>query len=110
MELAQHTYRNNKSFYDRILQDPQLARADSSVKASVLLISGCQDNQLSLDGPFNGLFTANLLQVWNQGKFKGGYRAFHRAIGDRMPPTQSPNYFTVGAANRTFERQRPFTI
>lgn len=60
VEVAQRTYRNNKSFYDRILQDSELKKAGDKVKASVLLISGCQDNQLSAEGPFNGLFTANL--------------------------------------------------
>ena len=29
-------------------------KASKGVKASVLLISGCQDNQFSLDGAFNG--------------------------------------------------------
>lgn len=110
MEVAVRTYRDNKIFYDLILKDPQLKESHDAAKASVILISGCQDNQLSADGAFNGLFTANLLQVWNEGKFKKGYRAFHRAIVNRMPPDQTPNYFRVGETNRTFEKQKPFTI
>ena len=42
----------------------------------MVLISGCQDNQTSADGDFNGLFTSKLLNVWNEGKFKKGHRAF----------------------------------
>lgn len=110
MEVAVRTYRDNKKFYDPILKDPQMKESRDAVKASVILISGCQDNQLSADGTFNGLFTANLLQVWNEGKFKKGYRAFRRAIVNRMPPNQTPNYFRVGEINRAFEKQRPFTI
>lgn len=83
---------------------------DDNVQASVILISGCQDNQLSADGQGNGLFTQTLLSVWNDGSFSGDYRAFHRAILDQMPSTQSPNYYTVGAADPSFEGQVPFTL
>ncbi|KKO19335.1 MAG: peptidase C14 [Candidatus Brocadia sp.] len=110
MEVAVRTYRDNKKFYDPILKDAKLKESRDAVNASVILISGCQDNQLSADGAFNGLFTANLLQVWNEGKFRKGYRAFRRAIVNRMPPDQTPNYFRVGETSRAFERQRPFTI
>lgn len=83
---------------------------DDDIQASVILISGCQDNQLSADGQGNGLFTETLLGVWNDGAFSGDYRSFHRAILDQMPSTQSPNYYTVGAANSDFESQLPFTL
>src|SRR5262249_33114383 len=62
------------------------------VRASAILISGCQDNQESAEGAFNGLFTGTLRAVWNGGEFKGNYRAFHKAILGRMPPSQSPNF------------------
>lgn len=109
-EMALRVYRRNKAFYDAIQKTPGLADAEESVKASVLLISGCQDNQTSADGDFNGLFTANLLRVWNDGAFRKGYKAFHKAILKRMPPDQSPNYFRVGAYDRKFEAERPFTV
>jgi metacaspase-1 len=109
-EVAVRTYRQNKSFYDPILENPAIREARDTIKASTILISGCQDNQFSADGIFNGLFTANLLQVWNEGKFRNRYRAFHRAIGERMPPDQTPNFFRVGELNLSFERQIPFTI
>lgn len=80
------------------------------LKATVALISGCQDNQLSADGVRNGLFTQTLLQVWNKAKFKGDLRRFHKAIVRQMPMWQSPNYIVIGARNLEFEKQRPFTI
>lgn len=104
------TYRQNKTFYDPILQDQTLKDSRDAVRASVLLISGCQDNQLSADGNFNGLFTGNLLRVWNNGQFQGDYRRFHKAIRRNMPPDQTPNYFRVGAIDPQFERQFPFTV
>ncbi len=109
-DAALRTYRANREFYDPILRDKKLGKAAASVKASVMLISGCQDNQLSLDGDFNGLFTANMLRVWRDGAFKRSYKDFHKAIVRRMPPNQTPNYFFVGAANKDFEAQAPFTL
>jgi hypothetical protein len=108
-EAALRAYRKNKHFYDTLQKNPMLAKAEDSVKASVLLISGCQDNQLSSDGTFNGLFTGTLLQVWNEGR-SSNYRKFYEAITKRMPPDQSPNYYWVGRVNKTFEKQKPFTI
>jgi len=110
-EIALRTYRQNQAFYDRILKNVTPGKAGmASVKASVLLISGCQDNQLSADGDFNGLFTANLLRAWDNGNFKGGYKLFHKQIVRRMPPDQTPNYFMTGAANPVFEKQTPFKV
>lgn len=109
-DVALRTYRNNRKFYDKLLKNIKLRDAKAAVKASVLLISGCQDNQLSSDGDFNGLFTAQLLRVWKNGTFKGNYKGFHKAILRRMPPDQTPNYFWAGQQDVTFETQRPFTI
>jgi metacaspase-1 len=109
-EVALRTYRDNREFYDPILKSRELKKALASVKASVLLISGCQDNQLSADGDFNGLFTAQLLRVWNDGAFKGSYQTFHRRIVRLMPPDQTPNLYRTGRANLRFEAQQPFRI
>ena len=109
-DVSLRTYRKNREFYDKILKDRKIKEAKDEVKASLLLISGCQDNQLSLDGDFNGLFTSNLLQVWKDGAFGGDYRQFHKSIVARMPPDQTPNYFTIGKIDSQFEKQKPFTI
>ena len=103
------TYDANRALYDGIQQAVPSGDA-AEVATTVILVSGCQDNQLSLDGDRNGLFTQQLLAVWDEGRWKGSYRRFHKAIGARMPPTQSPNFFVVGAASRRFERQTPLTV
>jgi len=108
-EVALRTYRAHRAMYDR-LQKSVKPNAEESVAASVLLISGCQDNQLSQDGDFNGLFTGTLLRVWKEGQFQGNYRRFHRSIVRGMPPDQTPNLLTTGAPNSAFEKQRPFTL
>ncbi|HUS74697.1 MAG TPA: caspase family protein [Methanothrix sp.] len=101
-------YRDNQAFYDKILKKPSVKEED--IKASTLLISGCQDNQSSYDGERNGLFTSNLLAVWKDGKFSGNYRKIHRDIVRRMPMEQTPNYYPTGLRNYRFEYQKPFTI
>jgi hypothetical protein len=103
-------YLQNQEFYDQIQDDnPDGDRA--VIGASVLLISGCQDDQLSGDGPRNGVFTAKLRQVWADGSFQGNYHAFYDQIRSAMQTLpQTPNYFSVGVANPMFEAQEPFTV
>ena len=78
-------------------------------KPAVLLISGCQDNQTSMDGDHNGAFTEQLLRVWNHGQFKGDYASLHARVRAQLPPTQSPNLFTLGPA-AGFLKQAPFVV
>ncbi len=108
-EVGQAVYRQHKDEYDGV-QASVKANDETELSASLVLISGCQDRQLSADGERNGLFTAKLLDVWNDGKFKGYYRGFHRGIVERMPFDQTPNLVATGPGSRAFLRQRPFTI
>jgi hypothetical protein len=130
--VAMRTYREHQAFYDKLQKDVVKASGRASVpdpdtalarvvvsrrltaiandtKASVILISGCQDNQTSLDGDHNGAFTEQLLRVWDHAKFKGNYAQFYAAIKARMPRTQVPNLFTMGPAGK-FLAQAPFRV
>jgi metacaspase-1 len=130
--VAMRTYREHQAFYDKLQRDvakaagkaatpdPDTALARIVVsrrltaiakrcKASVILISGCQDNQTSMDGDHNGAFTEQLLRVWDDGSFEGNYAQLHAAIKARMPRTQVPNLFTLGRAGK-FLAARPFTV
>lgn len=108
-EIALSTYISNQKFYDNLLFGIKNFRS-RTIKASVLLISGCQDNQFSYDGPFNGQFTAALKRTWNGGKFNGTYKDFHKRIVKLLPPEQTPNLLTIGKSNLKFQDQQPFTI
>jgi hypothetical protein len=99
----------DQAMYKKILSENP-ANLRNALQVTVLLISGCQDNQTSADGDKNGLFTAALLITWNQGGFRGDYPSFYKQIVQSMPDTQVPNYFKVGAENRPFEAQEPFTV
>jgi metacaspase-1 len=108
-DVCERDYQSRKADYDRIQQQVK-AFDKTDIGASVLLISGCQDNQTSADGDRNGLFTQTLRQVWHDGKFKGSYKKFSKDIVAKMPPWQTPNYFTAGTPSPAFERQHPFAI
>jgi hypothetical protein len=108
-DVAEQTYEHHKQLYDGI-QKKHKNGEKAEVDASVILISGCQDNQFSMDGDRNGLFTQQVLAVWDDGKWKGSHPKFHKAVAAKMPPTQSPNYNPVGAQDAPFEKQTPLTI
>ena len=109
IEIQDATYTQNRVEYDQIQADHPTGEK-SPLNATVILISGCQDNQTSMDGINNGLFTGTLLKVWNNNQFKGSYRTFCQRIVKLMPPLQTPNFTMIGAQNKTFEQQAPFTI
>jgi hypothetical protein len=116
-EIAEAVETNNQEFYDRIkaaadAASPAGDRGLDEVQASGLLISGCQDNQLSADLATNGLFTEAVKVAWAAGGFPPGrsYRDFHARIQSMMPARQSPNFFTFGVPNPAFLSQRPFSI
>lgn len=112
-DVALRTYAQNRAFYEAIGRAPKDgpgADKGDTAKASIRLISGCQDNQVSFDGAINSAFTAALLLVWDGGKFKSDYDEFHVQIQRNMLPTQSPNHYKVGKQDLAYDRQKPFTI
>lgn len=108
--VAQKTYSKNKDFYLDVQRATPGGSESVSPEASVRLISGCQDNQLSRDGEFNGRFTSVLKRVYGDGSFSGNYAEFHREIVTRMPSDQTPNHLMIGARDARFDAQRPFEI
>jgi hypothetical protein len=132
-DVGLRVYEQHRAFYDALqtdvakaagkasLADPDAVLATLSLqggrvqsiarrlKAAVILISGCQDNQVSLDGDHNGAFTGQLRRVWNGGKFEGNHAQFHARIVAGMPAAQTPNLFLLGPA-AAFVAQRPFSV
>ncbi len=129
--VGMRVYAAHKAFYDQLqkdvakvaggrVTDPDTALANVTVsnrltgivkafKPSLILISGCQDNQFSMDGDHNGAFTEQLLRVWNNGAFTGSYARLHALVRAGLPPSQSPNLFTLGPA-AAFLKQAPFSV
>jgi hypothetical protein len=107
--VLSRTYDQNKAIYDRILKD--INNKEKQLIASVLLISGCQDDELSQDGTYNGYFTSSLKKIWDNGQFDGSYKKFHKLIYNlMMASNQHPKYFKDGKQDPSFDKARPFTI
>ena len=91
------------------LQSGRVSALARKFRAAAVLISGCQDNQTSLDGDHNGAFTGRMRQVWNNGKFTGNHTQFHATIKAGLPASQTPNLFLLGDA-AALVAQRPFAV
>ena len=92
-----------------VAADPRVVKIVKKFKPAVILISGCQDNQTSLDGDHNGAFTEQLLKVWNAGAFKGDYVKFHAR--DQSRPALVADAEPFPARRRgDFLKQQPFTV
>jgi len=130
-DVATAVYEGKRKEYDEI-QD-RLPSPRPAVRASVMLISACQDDELAGDGRKNGNFTAALKKVWRRGKFNGDYREFHARIAselasqyeraltrsgpgesapNRQTPNLSPDLSVIGddSSLAAFARERPFSI
>jgi len=78
-EVAARTYDSHRSLYQPVCGDRRPTER-LPIRADVLVMTGCQHNQLTTEGPRNGLFTNTLVAVWQCGRFRGSYREFHRAV------------------------------
>jgi hypothetical protein len=129
--VGRRVYAAHRAFYDKLQSsaalaaakaytdpDAALAQVGPAAQATrlvgrfapaVLLISGCQDNQTSMDGDHNGAFTEQLLKAWNHGAFRGDYAALYASIRAAMPASQTPNLYTLGKA-APFLAQPPFSV
>jgi metacaspase-1 len=108
MSVTQNAFDKNLNAY-RAATVSLPVSARTLVKASVVQLAACQDEQYAADGGGNGLFTTKLKQVWNGGAFKGSHRSLWQSIAREMPPTQSPNLVVFGEGSSEFESTRPFS-
>lgn len=108
-EIAQEIFDRMSSCYEPIKYG---MRGDQvgNVSANIILLSGCQDNQLSGDGVNNGLYTSKLIDVWAGGAFAGTYNDFVSAIRKKMPFSQTPSLYEIGGKDELFLSQKPFSI
>jgi hypothetical protein len=104
--VAQNCYHNHPAIYQ------QRRIRSLQVVAGVIELAACQDNQVCADGETNGLFTENLLKVWDNGNFQGSYKSFLDRIASALKASgaaQIPN-FEVDGIGATFASRRPFYL
>ena len=107
VSVREKVYRQNMKFYDGL---QKMTRADVTTEngPSVIVWLGCQENQAALEGKDNGVMTGQILRLWNQGSFQGGYMRFFTHLVARMPSSQTPKLRTYGDV-AAFEMQKVFT-
>jgi hypothetical protein len=108
LKNGEDIYEKNRAVYNTTVPAHKNLAQGTGIKATVILLSGCQDNQTSRDGKKNGLFTEKLLEIYNAGNFKGNYGGLLLKILKLMPSNQTPNYAVIGKRNAMFEAGKPF--
>jgi hypothetical protein len=80
--------------------------------AKVLLISGCKDEQTSMDGDGNGAFTEAFLKVWkkNGNDYQKAYKDLQlEVLAAIVNSDQEPQIFSYGVNIESMRAQRPFS-
>lgn len=81
---------------------------DNRMKASLLHISGCRDEEFSQGEINGGVFTTVVVNLWNKGQFSGTWDTFHDAICGALPSTQRPQGNLYGPDSVALGSRRPF--
>jgi len=97
LDVSTATEKKNEALYSQLQRDIPTKRLQS-VAATVVLISGCQDNELSRDGRLNGAFTGALLEAWNDPDARRSLPKLRDKASELIPDAynQHPNYSIYG--------------
>jgi hypothetical protein len=110
-DAARATLAENRPMYDKIQNE--LPNPKPPITASLRLLSGCQEDELSYGSIETGRFTEAVKNVFADGDFEGDYSEFHQlvveAVSKRKNP-QTPGHAQRGETNPDFDRQSPFKI
>ena len=102
-------YRERSRAFDHVNERLVMSPVKTPMRASLISISACQDEETAFDGDDHGMFTAALLKTWDRGNFFGNYREFHRRISLEIGVrSQNPRLLELPPADPSFSRQRPF--
>ena len=111
LETRKEVLTNNKAYFAKDAEIKERLRGSASApSAAILLLSGCRDDEESIDltdpqGVSHGLFTSTLLDILNGG-FVQDYVQFHQQVaqatkersGQLDPPrNQNPKFFPLGS-------------
>jgi metacaspase-1 len=107
-----NTRRKNFDFYAQVIAGCRGAK-ELPVSCSVKVLTACKDHEVADDGipGENGLFTAALLVVWDNGNFQGSGDEFYTQIAEFLDGSgQTPGKDWQGSPDPAFAALRPFTI
>ena len=92
-DVSVATEKANATLYDTLQKEIPSKRM-TSVSATVVLLSGCQDSQFSRDGRVHGAFTGALLEAWKDPNNRQSLPQLVKTATAGIPPHygQVPNY------------------
>lgn len=103
-------YERNAELYDAI-KDVVGQHEQEELECHVVALSACQDNQTTLDGLANGLYTGKVLSTWDNAGFVGSIQQLHKRLLSDSSAMITPALHTYGgprAQSRLYER--PFSL
>jgi len=105
------SYKSHRQYYAEM--QLALPKPRPEIRASVRLLSGCQEDEQSWGSEVAGRFTEAVKTVFADGAFEGGYKQFHaelvKAVAKAMNP-QTPGHSVIGVPSREFDSEKPFSI
>ncbi len=105
-------YNHNAALYEEIANNTPYVPI-KEIKAAVLLISACQDNQEARAGFSLSYFTRLMLNILSddfKAKKIGNYVNFHDKLVSKSIATQTPNYLFVNKGSNYFKTTKPFLL
>ena len=112
LSVAASVYKEHLDLY-RGIQHRVRGAHDTALGVSLLLLAACGDREQTPDGDPNGLFTAEIIQAWQGGKFPGNYTEFWEVVQTGVmadSPYQQPVYYALGVANPAWYQSKVFSI
>lgn len=96
-DVSRATEHRNEVLYAD-LQNTIPTKRLTSLSATVVLISGCQDDQFSRDGNENGAFTGAFLQAWQEEDPRRSLVSLYSRIRELIPEEfdQTPSFLIYG--------------
>lgn len=86
-------------------------RSRGAIQATVLLLASAQEDEEAYDGETHSRFMTRLLEVWDDGNFRGNYQDFQQAISRKMPDwSQKPNLLLEGKNTLDFVQQQVLQV
>ena len=80
------------------------------VKASVLLMAACQDNEKAAEWTEYGLFTTTFKKIVDSNEVFGNYDDLFGKIKVDIPSIQNPNLLVYGQNAELFKKEKPFHV
>lgn len=109
-EASEKFTQANHDIYSTVVEKYKSTTKGENVKAAVKLFAACQDNQTTLDGEENGIFTEAFRIVLAQEKHQKSNSQDLIAAVSALYHSPNPNYFEYGAIIPGFDHSFPFNI